>query len=183
MDGYLSKDELAQAGFAAVGDDVWVHRTAVIINPSSLMIGDRVRIDAYAVVTCGEEGCSIGSFVHVGPQVFVAGMGGFDLRSYSTVSAGARLMTTSDDFSGAFLTGPLVPPGETAPARRRIVIGEHAVVGVNSVVIAGGELGEGAVLGALSLAKRPLAPWFIHAGVPARALRARSRELLGRIAR
>jgi acetyltransferase-like isoleucine patch superfamily enzyme len=52
------------------------------------------------------------------------------------------------------------------------------VVGAGSIVLPGVEIGEGSVVGALSLVKSTLEPWGIHAGVPARRLRERGRDLV-----
>lgn len=155
-----------------------MHRSIVIVNPGRLKIGNDVRIDAFTVLTCGEEDCEIGNHVHISTHVLIAGRAGFELRDYSGIAAGSRLFSTSDDFSGEFLTGPTFSEQSTNAAWRRIRIGEHAVTGTNSVVIPGGELGEGAILGALSLAKSFLKPWYIHAGTPAKPIKQRSRNLL-----
>jgi dTDP-4-amino-4,6-dideoxy-D-glucose acyltransferase len=51
-------------------------------------------------------------------------------------------------------------------------------VGAGSVVLPGTRIGDGAALGALSLAKGELAPFRIHAGTPARDIKPRSDRLL-----
>jgi galactoside O-acetyltransferase len=178
INAYLSQNELAALGCAAVGNNVLIHRSVVIVNPRRLTIGSDIRIDAFSVLTCGDEDCTIGDHVHISTHVLIAGRAGFDLKSYVGISSGCRLFSTSDDFSGGFLTGPTLSESVTNAAHKRISIGEHAVTGSNSVVIPGGDLGEGAILGALSLAKSPLEPWFIYAGVPAHKVKPRSRDLL-----
>lgn len=179
MSDYFSAVELAAMGFARIGGNVQVHRSVYVVGASKLSLGSDIRIDAFTIITCGSEESSIGDHVHISTHVFIAGRSGFDLGAYSGISSGSKLFTTSDDFSGEFLTGPTFPDTVTNASARRIRIGEHAVTGANSVVIPGGELGEGAILGTLSLAKTVLAPWHIHAGVPARSVKARSRALLG----
>ena len=57
------------------------------------------------------------------------------------------------------------------------VLGRHTVVAARSIVLPGVTLGEGAVLGALSLAKESLPAWHIYGGVPARDLGERSRDV------
>lgn len=150
----------------------------MLVNPSLLSVGNNVRIDAFTVVTCGDNGCYIGNHVHISTHVLIAGRAGFHLGNYSGLSAGSRLFTTSDDFSGEYLTGPTLPEKVTNAAYQSIAIGDHAVVGANSIVLPGGSLGEGTVLGSLSLAKSALKPWFICAGVPAKPIKPRSKKLL-----
>lgn len=178
INGYLSQQEITALGCAVVGDNVLIHRSVVLVNPAHLTIASNVRIDAFTVITCGDFPSRIGNHVHISTHVLVAGRAGFELGDYSGLSSGARLFTTSDDFSGEVLTGPTLPEDVTNAAHQRIVIGGHAVAGANSVILPGGGLGEGAILGSLSLAKSVLEPWFIHAGTPARPIKPRSRKLL-----
>jgi len=65
-----------------------------------------------------------------------------------------------------------------------ISIGNHvridagAAIDVKGTALPGVIVGEGAVIGEHSLARTSVAPWTIHAGVPARYIRDRSRDLL-----
>lgn len=176
--GYFSQREVATLGCAAVGDNVLIHRSVILVNPAALTLENNIRIDAFTVITCGKAACRIGNHVHISTHVFIAGRAGFDLGDYSGLASGARLFTTSDDFSGNFLTGPTLAETQTNAAHQRITIGEHAVAGANSIVMPGGSLGEGAILGALSLTKCPLDPWTQYGGAPARRIKPRSKALL-----
>src|SRR5215210_7604523 len=69
-------------------------------------------------------------------------------------------------------------------ARQPVVIGSYVHIsafaflsGPFGVVLPGVSFGEGAVVGALSLVKEPLAPWGIYGGVPARLIRLRNRNV------
>nr|WP_255560287.1 hypothetical protein [Reyranella sp. MMS21-HV4-11] len=57
-----------------------------------------------------------------------------------------------------------------------ITLGRHCIVGANSTVMPHVTFGDGACLGAQSLAKKNLEAWTLHAGVPARKLRDRDRD-------
>jgi dTDP-4-amino-4,6-dideoxy-D-glucose acyltransferase len=59
-----------------------------------------------------------------------------------------------------------------------VVLGRHSVMAARSIVLPGVTLGEGAVLGALSMAKESLPAWHIYGGVPARCLGERSKDVL-----
>lgn len=56
-----------------------------------------------------------------------------------------------------------------------IVVGPYAWICARASVLAGVTVGEGAVLALGSVATSGLAPWTIHGGVPARAIRSRTR--------
>ena len=82
------------------------------------------------------------------------------------------------------MPGPQAPPELRQLEGRCLRLGHHTVVASHSVVLPAGDFGDGAALGALSLAKQPLEPWSIYAGIPARRLRPRDRrceELAARV--
>ena len=56
--------------------------------------------------------------------------------------------------------------------------GQVPVVGDSNIVLPGSVLGDGAILGALSLLRALIPAWEIWGGVPARHLRDRKRDLL-----
>lgn len=60
--------------------------------------------------------------------------------------------------------------------KRPILMGDLAAVGAHAVVLPGVTMGEGSVLGTMSLARESLEPWTIYAGGPCRPLRERSRR-------
>jgi galactoside O-acetyltransferase len=139
-----------------------------------MRLGSDIRIDPYCVISAGEE-VSIGSHVHLAAHVLLSGQAGITIDDFAGVSHGAKLLSTSDDFTGGALTGPTVPPDLRRVKGGRIVVGRHAVVGANAVVLPGTRISEGATLGALSLARGTLEPWKVYAGTPARILKERDR--------
>lgn len=56
-----------------------------------------------------------------------------------------------------------------------VEIGRYAVLGTGAVVLPGGSLGEGSVVGALSLVTKPLEPWGVYFGIPVKRLKGRAR--------
>jgi galactoside O-acetyltransferase len=48
----------------------------------------------------------------------------------------------------------------------RVLLGKYSQVGANSVLLPSARLGQGAVLGALSLLKEETDEWTIYAGIP-----------------
>ena len=178
---YLSVSELAELGLAAVGRHVYISRRATIMHPERVAIGNMVRIDAYSLISASES-VAIGNYVHIGSSVTINAVAPVFIRDFAGISSGTKIFTSDDDYSGDYLVGPTVP-GElsnicTAPVELR----EHSVVGANSVILPGTVLEEGAVVGALSLAKGRIAEWGIYGGVPARRVKSRSRKLLEKAA-
>ncbi len=87
------------------------------------------------------------------------------LASHCTVSQGAYLCGSTHDFDDPAF--PMI----SAPIR----VGRYAWVAARAVVCPGVTVGDGAVLGLGSVATRDLDAWTVYAGVPARAIRKRSR--------
>ncbi len=174
---YLTRSELLKLDLLSLGDDVLVSEHCALHGTECMRIGDNVRIDDFVVITAREE-LRIGSHVHVGAQVFVAGAWGVEIGDFSGLSPGVAVFSATDDFSGASLTGPTVPERYRAVRSGPVLIGRHVVVGAQSVILPGVRLGDGVAVGALSLVDRSLDAWTIYGGVPARALKERSREAL-----
>jgi acetyltransferase-like isoleucine patch superfamily enzyme len=170
--GTLSPDQIAELGLAAVGAGVTISDRCSIYGASSISIGDYVRIDDFAVLTARQP-VVIGSYVHISAFAFLSGSFGIVIEDFVNVSPRATLLSGNDDFSGQWLPGPLVPEELRNVHGGCIHLGRHSMVGAHSIVLPGVSFGEGAVVGALSLVKEPLAPWGIYGGVPARLIRPR----------
>lgn len=176
--GYHSRDALEAAGFAALGKNVLISRTATLIGLKHMWIGDHVRIDGYTTISAGMTGIRIGRNVHIGSYTALGGGAGIVLEDFSGLSQGVKIFTKSDDYSGMGLTNPTVPSEFTAVRSGAVRISRHVILGAGAVVLPGVTIAEGAAIGALSLITCDLESWMIYAGVPVRALKPRQRNLL-----
>lgn len=176
--GYATTDELRTLGFAHVGDNVMVARNCILTGLENIHIGDNVRIDGQTTIAAARGHCRIGRNIHIGVGGYLACAGGLTLDDFVNLSQGVRIYTISDDYSGAAMTNPTVPPEFTNVTVVPVTLGKHVIIGSGSVVLPGADLGEGVAIGALSLVKRPLEPWGIYAGNPARRIKDRSKALL-----
>lgn len=161
-----------------LGEDVTIYPLAKIVQDDRFAAGNSVIIDDFVFIQAGEA-TRLGSFVHIGAHTSVAGGGTLEMDDFSALSGGVRIYTGNEDYVfGSSLTNPTVPAPWRTPLRSFVKIGKHALVGSNSVVLPGVTIGEGAVVGAMSLVKQDLAPWTINVGQPARVV---SRRPSGRI--
>lgn len=177
--GYYDEHELRAFGFKSVGTNVRIAKNCTIIGFENIEIGNNVRIDGYVTMTASKFNPFIlGSYIHIGSYGHICGSSGFTMHDFSATSAGVRVFTRSDDFSGAFLTNPTVPANYTNVTAGPIVIGRHAIVGSNSVILPGVTIGEGAAVGTLCSIHKSLDPWGIYFGSPARRIGNRSMDLL-----
>lgn len=106
---------------------------------------------------------SMGAESSVGDRAVLYCLGPVSIGARVTISQGAHLCAGTHDHRRA--TMPLV--------RSPITIGDEAWIAADAFVGPGVTVGEGAILGARGVAMRDLAPWTIHAGNPAVAVRER----------
>jgi galactoside O-acetyltransferase len=98
------------------------------------------------------------------------------MEDFSGLSAGCRIITGSDDFSGRAMTNPTIPPEFTNVERHAVAIRRHAILGTNVIVFPGVIIGEGAAVGAGAVVRKSLDPWTIYVGAECRRLKQRERE-------
>ena len=173
---FLPREALESLGFARLGEDVLIHSTAVIVDCSKLSIGSRVRIDPYVIIS-NRGGVEFGDNIHIGGHSVLAGAAAIRFEDFVNISHHVGVYTSNEDLSGRTLSHPTVR-GFGAPRTASISFGRHSGVGAASLVLPGANFAEGSILGAMSRVSRPLKPWTTYAGVPARRLRERRRDLL-----
>lgn len=172
----MSLDQIAQIGFRSVGMRVYISRLASFYSPHKINIGNDVRIDDFAVLS---GNITIGNQVHIAVHCSVSGSEQeVVISDYSGLSAGVRVFSAFDDFSGLSLTNPTVHSKFRNVSSGKVIIGKHVVIGANSIIGPGVTLGEGAAVGALTFVNRNVAPWHIVAGVPARFIKLRKKDIL-----
>jgi dTDP-4-amino-4,6-dideoxy-D-glucose acyltransferase len=176
---FMGRAEVEALGVGCSGEDIRVHRSVVIIAPERLGLGNHVRIDPFSILSA-TGGITMGDHIHIASHCTLIGGGGITLDDFSGVSHGARLLSASDDFDGSCLTGPTVPDELRNVASGLIHVGAHAVIGSGAVVLPGITLGDGAIVGALSLVRSDVPAFEIWGGIPARYIRARRQDLLQR---
>ena len=141
-------------------------------------MANNIRIDDFSLILASGEPCHIGSHVHIAARCTIFGKAGFAMEDVSGLSAGVQLITLSDDYSGEKLTNPTVPSQYTGGASGKVTLRRHVIIGANSIILPNLTIGEGSSVGALSLVTGDLEPWGIYAGVPAKRLKERSKNLL-----
>jgi dTDP-4-amino-4,6-dideoxy-D-glucose acyltransferase len=175
---FYSEEELHSMGFASLGCGVKVSRQASLYGISRISIGDYSRIDDFCVLSAGEGGIVIGKYVHIAVMCSLIGNARIEMADFSGLSSRVNVYSSSDDYSGAFMTNPTVPP-EFSNVRHGIVkIGRHVIIGAGSVVLPGVSLEEGASVGALSLVKNDCESFGVYIGIPAELVDERQRGLL-----
>jgi len=177
-DSFLSHDELQALGLRAVGENCKVSRFARIYSAQSISLGDHVRIDDFSILS-GD--IRLEDHIHIGSHCTLHGGDGetpITMQSFSGLSARVSIYAKSDDYSGEWMTNPMVPAKFTNVISKAVTIGRHAIIGTGAVVLPGVTIGDGVAVGAMTLVNKSLDPFMIYAGNPARPLRPRSRQVL-----
>ena len=172
---YFSDVELKQFGFKSLGKDVRISTKASIYDCSKISIADNVRIDDFCLLS---GSLKIGPFTHLAPYCMLAGgLKGVQLGAYVTLAYGVKVFSESDDYSGTAAVGSLMPESLKKVRRITTKIGSISLLGTNSIVLPGCNLGEGVALGAATVVTKELDSWWIYMGCPAKAYKPREKNI------
>ena len=167
--------DVAQLG--SCGSNVIIGRTVRIRSPELVHLGDNCIIDDFTYISTALR---LASEVHIASGCTLIGgrKCSVTMGRFSTLAPNVVLSAGSDDYLAGIAT-PFVPEKYKGNVEYGdIVLGQHCIVGASAVVLPKVVIGDGASLGALSLAKRDLKPWVLYGGIPARELKPRDREAI-----
>ena len=172
---FLSQAELDTLPFKKIGKNVLISRKASFYNMVEISIGDNVRIDDFCILS-GQV--TLGSFIHISAHCALFGALGIEMKDFSGLSPGCRVFSSTDDFSGDFLMGPMVLEELTNVTGGPVEIGRYVQLGSGSIIMPDISIGEGSAIGAMSLVNKSLGAWGIYTGIPVKYLRERSKKLI-----
>ena len=175
---FLSQQQLEALGFRQVGQDVQISDRASIYGAERIAIGDHVRIDDFCILSAGEGGIALGSYVHIAAYCSLIGAARISLDDFAGLSSRVSIYSSSDDYSGESLTNPTIPDRFRNVDTRPVHLGRHVIVGAGTVILPGVTINDGAAVAALSLVKGDCEAFKIYAGSPARRCGLRSENLL-----
>jgi galactoside O-acetyltransferase len=163
--------------FKSKGEDVFISDKSYIKHPNNVSIGHHCAIDNGVTVSTSLE---VGDYVHIAPNVtFIGGKKSkVILEDFSFVSAGTCIVAGSEDYTGKGLVGPTIPIEYREITFSEIKFEKFAGCGVNCTIMPNVKFGEGAILGANSLALTDLEPWMIYVGSPAKPVKKRDKKII-----
>lgn len=174
MTSFYSEKELSRLGFKSIGNNVLLSRKASVYGASKISIGDNVRIDDFCILS---GNITLGSNIHISAYVALYGANGILLEDFTGISPRSTIYSAMDDFSGDYLIGPIHPEETINVTGGKVVLEKFVQIGCNSVVFPNLTIGEGSVVGAMSLVKGNLDKWGIYAGVPVKRIKERNDRL------
>lgn len=175
MNSFYTEKELYEIGLKSFGTNVLISRKASIYSPEKISIGNNVRIDDFCILS---GYIKLGNNIHISAYSALYGSMGIEFKNNSGCSARTTIYSAMDDFSGDYLIGPMHPEEYTNVTGGKVTIGNYVQLGAHCLVFPNLTIGDGSVVGALSLVTNNIPDWSIYVGIPARFLRARSARLL-----
>lgn len=175
---FLTEQQLITMGFAELGSNVLISDKASIYGASRIKIGSNVRIDDFCVLSAGEGGIEIGSYIHIAVYSSLIGAGKITLADFTNISSKVSIYSSNDDYSGEYMTNPMIPAEYTNVTHADVTLAKHVIIGSGSVILPGVTLHEGAAVGSLSMITRDCEAFGVYIGAPAKKIKNRKRELL-----
>jgi dTDP-4-amino-4,6-dideoxy-D-glucose acyltransferase len=175
---WLTDKQLTEMGFASVGNNVRLSDKSSYYNCQNIQLGNNVRVDDFCVLSAGVGGIEIGNNIHLAVYCSIIGSGKVTLEDFSCLSSRVSLYSSSDDYSGLAMSNPTMPQEFTNVNHADVKIGRHSLVGSGSIILPGVTLAEGVAIGALSLVKKDCEAFGMYAGIPAKRIKDRKRNLI-----
>lgn len=175
---FYTREQLQKLfNFKSLGDNVLISDKASIYNSSNISIGSNVRIDDFCILSpCGN--LNIGSYIHISCYASLIGKGDIVLEDFVGISGRVSIYSSNDDYTGVALTNPTVPLEFRKVTDGDVILKKHTIVGAGSIILPNVVLGEGTSVHALSLIYKNCVPFGVYAGVPAKFIRERKKDLL-----
>ena len=170
---YMTEEQLKEMGFNSLGSNVLLSTKASFYNASKISFGNNVRVDDFCILSAGENGITVGNYVHIAAYSSLIGAEHIKLEDFSGLSSRVSIYSSSDDYSGNWMTNPMVPNEFTNVISKPVVICKHVIIGCGSVVLPGVVINEGTAIAAQSLVKKTCEPFSIYHGNPAKRIMAR----------
>ena len=164
---FLSEEELKLLDLKFCGKNVKLSDKAVLYNPQNISIDDNSRIDDFTVISAGKRGINIGKNVHIALFCNLQGAENITMEDFSGLSSRVSLYSSSDDYSGRFMTNPTVSDKFTNVISKPILIRKHSIIGVGACILPGVTIGLASAVGAFSLVNKSISDHMIAVGVPA----------------
>ncbi len=175
-----------------MGTNVQIGCGVKFVNPQHISLGDNVAInDRCTLVASSERGITLGDsvclkhgvyldtegangYIELGSRVYLGtgcclhGHQGLEIGEDTLLAQNVTITPFSHKFDDPAL--PIIKQGGHC---RRICIGRDCYLGMCVCVLYSADIGEGSVIGAGSVVVKPVPPWSVAVGVPAKVIRRR----------
>lgn len=174
---FYTHEELNEIGFSSVGQNVLISRNAKFYNPQNIKLASNIRIDDFCVLSAGSS-IEIEDYVHIAVGCTLIGNGEIHLSKFAGLSSNVAIYSSSDDFSGNYLTGPTITIDFRNVNSAKVFIGRHVIIGSGSIILPNAIIEDGVAVGALTVIRKRCKAFGIYLGNPARLIKERKKDLL-----
>ena len=172
---FYSRKELDKLHFKSIGRNVLISRYTRFYGAEAMAFGNNIRVDDFCIFS---GAITLGSHIHIAAFCALYGKYGVEINDFSGLSPRCTIFSATDDFSGEYLMGPMVPAKYTKPECGKVVIKKYAQVGAGSILMPNITLAEGAAVGAMSFINRDLDEWSLYVGIPGKFYKKRKKGLI-----
>ncbi len=180
----------------SMGENVRIGVGVKIVNPQYVSIGNNVRIcDNVTIIARGPGGVTlsdgawlnervyldtesvdtgyikIGYRVYIGTGTTLFGHCGLEIGSQSLLAQNITITPYSHIFED-----PDKPIIEQGGHMEKVIIGKDCYLGMNVCVLYSADIGEGSVVGSGAVVVKPIPPYSVAVGNPAKVIRKRAKE-------
>lgn len=185
--------EYYKTKFKSMGENVSIGKGVNIINPQFISVGNNVQIsDGCTLIARGEKGITLSDGVRLQHRVYLDTER--STEGYITIGTGVYIGTGTTLFGHMGLeigndcllaqNITLTPyshifddPNSIIYSQgghcKKVTIGNDVYIGMGCCVMYSGDIGEGSVIGAHSTVVKPIPPYSIAVGTPAKVIKER----------
>jgi galactoside O-acetyltransferase len=174
---FYTKKQLTQLGLKSFGENVLISDKCSIYSPQNIEIGDNVRIDDFCILSPSTS-LKIGNYVHISCYASIIGAGDVVIEDFCSISGRVSIYSSNDDYTGLYMTNPMVPKDYTKVTHAPVIIKKHSIIGAGSVVLPNTIVNEGVSVGSLSLLNGEYEDYSAYVGVPAKKIKNRQKRFL-----
>lgn len=166
----LSEEEIKKIGFYYIGKDCKISPWARFYNAGNITIGNNVRIDDFTILSAGRQGIYLASNIHIGCHCSLIGDGKIQMDEFSGLSAGVKIYSSTDNFSGEYYCNAVMPLEVRDIKSATVRIKKFSNIAAGCILMPGTVVGENCALGAMSFLKKSIPDNQIWAGCPAKLI-------------
>lgn len=177
----------------SMGKNVKIGSRVKIVNPQYVSIGDNTTIyDDVTIIARGEGGIEIGSNCHICERVYLDTQ--YDAKGYIKIGNSVYIGTGTTMFGHMgleigdnclFAQNITLTPyshkfddpdrviGVQGGNMKKVTIGNDCYIGMGVCIMYSGDIGNGSVIGAGSTVVKPIEPYSVAVGSPAKVIKKR----------
>lgn len=167
-----------KARLKELGQDTIIDQFVDFWGAGNITIGSHCHINTNVRMAAGEAkhgqhgSIVIGNFVHVGPNVHIAGRGGVEIGDFAGIMAHAHLYSATGVIEKPEDPGQLVSMSHMAPPDQQhiveapIIIEPYALVGMMARIMPGVRIGRGAIVHSNAELTKDVPPFANFGGIP-----------------